>query len=705
MPTPISWINYTVSWKTALSADDWTAEPELKCTRLTRGLAPTIDEADLEWEFGHITGRGEAENAYVARLDLLGKFVRIEVPDLDIDWVGYVGGDECPDRWAQEDDGGGAQRISGGDVQFTAFGLEYFLARETVNTSYFRNPADDEEPIRIERAIGFNSGFGEGRDITYATRGNKSLFSNADAIFPFANDPDEAEPWEAAQAIKYLLLRHGPQDVIGNKRPVPFFLDDAAIPYVEWYFPTVLTAGRSIFQVLNDHVDRKRGLVWWLDYLPPEHDFPNGKGIIHITSLATSDITLPGSLTLPVNSNLVSLDDIEGYTYHVNVRRGKERKYDVVHVRGARRRAIFTASVAGGTLVPSWTSAEETAYATAAGSDDPIDNDRFRQALRFERVYQAFHIPITWNGKVSSTDYACPEFVPGSTSITGGAPLCLPGLRLERTLPMKVGWDYTDPAHPVNRDPTSTAAEFQRPFAMIDLSGDGDWVHTTDINTNEFEPSSEDEVNVDPKTNYHLRPLDSTPGILLTPTGGMPHAIALNHFDPDTASPSDHEPEVDFQNLICTVSGEWDSYCEGRYPLADPSTGSRPVERLWVQLGHLGTDERARFDWMSKGTVVDCKNGTLEVASDGVALRDDRKLCEQLARAAFEWYGVERAEVTISLTAINEPAHIGDLITTIGSGAAQETVNAVVSQITHNLEGGTTEIHAGFAELAFEELV
>jgi hypothetical protein len=124
------------------------------------------------------------------------------------------------------------------------------------------------------------------------------------------------------------------------------------------------------------------------------------------------------------------------------------------------------------------------------------------------------------------------------------------------------------------------------------------------------------------------------------------------------------------------------------------------MSTLYINIG-----ERARLDWMAANTVWDIQDGALKKTTTGGPLRDDRNLCVQLAQLAYEWYGQSRAQVSMQTNRVEAPPNIGTLITTIGTGAAQETVNAVVSQVTFNLAAGTTNWSAGFEELDFTSLV
>jgi hypothetical protein len=49
-------VPYTVSSRAALNAGAWADVADLICPVLTRGLAPTLDEASLLYQFGTLDG-------------------------------------------------------------------------------------------------------------------------------------------------------------------------------------------------------------------------------------------------------------------------------------------------------------------------------------------------------------------------------------------------------------------------------------------------------------------------------------------------------------------------------------------------------------------------------------------------------------------------------------------------------------------------
>lgn len=670
-----------------LAGGEWVHQPHLYCLTLTRGVSPTIDQATLLWHFGTMRRESDvavdAGLAYVAPLEIAGKYIRIEADDYDLRWFGYVLTEEMS-RGPEESDGLEDVRIAYGTQQFGVVGLEWFLGRETIHESIVYHPSDGTQTL--QRAIGFNTGMGDGRSLTYEARANRDSASTI-----FASDPTTAEEWTAEEEVLYLLENHGPRNIDGDPSPAAFWLPDASEPFLSWYKPTVQMEGHSVWQVLNDIIDRRRSLIWWLEVVDLGAEMEIW---VRVTSMEPSDVSLPDSATLPeaLSQITLTLNDPEERPL---VRKNLSRKYDRVICRGARRRAVFTVSIAAGNLEPSWRSTDETAYRTALGTD-AVANDHYREANRFERVYQCFQIPPDWDGTSNDgsgtpggTAYACPTVPAGSLSIIGAEPMAMPGLRLLPIMPIKVGYDYADAAVPTARDPDDIYPEYQRPFAFIDIDS-GDWRFTHDL-------GNLSETGGGNLTSYHLRVLNGTPGLQVTPGGKLPHVIASGHFDPNTDGASNVTPELAYDDLRCTVCGEWDSYCEGMYPANDPTNA--PVQTLYISIG-----DRARLDWLAQDTVYDIENGTLKTVADGGPLRDDRNLCLQIAQIAYQWYGQERAELTFETLKSSLDVEIGDLITTVGTGAALQTVNATVTQLTYDFHSGRVSVNAGFAELDFAGL-
>ena len=691
MPVVEAWKSYTVSTKAAWG-DSWTAQPHLICNQLQRSVMPTIDSASLSWRVGDLIQAGESTLAYVAPLDLVGQYVRIAISGLSVDWVGYIAS-EAQQHGADRDDGG--DRVTAfQDQSFTAVGLEWFLSRAQVDSAVFYKTASTQD--RIERAIGYNLGAGDGRSINYATRGNKDTrVSSGQHVF--AQDPDHAELWNALQIVDSVLHWHGPRDNAGDPSPLPFATDIIeADAYLEWFTPSVRTEGRTVLDVLSEVLDRRRGLVWWLDYADADPQVT-----VRVSSSLSAAITLPSGEEIPAadSSSAYNFDQDQAVVQAV-VNRDGSQKYDRIRVRGARRRSVMTVSISDGNLEENWKAEAETAYNAAEGTNADT-NDRFRQANQFERVYRAFRIPADWDGRASdgnggSLDYVSPSLAAGSVSILGGEPFNLHGLRCLRTMPLLAGYDYTTASSPVSNLPANTLPEFLQPFCLAKHDDKYVFLDRAANHIDEDESTSEKL-----KYSYAMRPLADEPGFEVIPGGGLPHALAKNHFDPDTDGASNITPELDYEDLIFTVCCEWDSHCEGFWPAAVPSAA--PVQQLVIYVS-----DRYRLDWLAKHTVFDIDDdGTPKTVTTGGPLQDDRRPLEDLARLAFDWYQAPRATLDIGYANMQEPLALGTLITTIGTpgDTSEQTVNATVSQITHQPEVGTSSLTAGYAELDFGGLV
>ena len=687
MPVVEDWKPYTVSTKVNWS-DPWTAQPFLICNRLTRAAMPTIDSASFLWRSGDILQPGESTFENYPRLDIGNNYVRIESPALLIDWIGYVVADNIGRNAAKDDNGN--LRLESETPSYTAVGLEWFLSRVQVDSSVFYK--DDDNHDRIQRPVGYNMGMGSGRSVSYASRGNKDTRTSADQSV-FAQDSDNAEPWDAFQIVENLLFFHGPRDENGDPGPVKFNASSASSANLAWYSPQVPTEGRSVLDVLGQVIDKNRGLVWWTKY----DDLDDSISVV-VSSGSPSAVALPSGATLPQAGNLVTYDfDDDIAVASSSVGRDASRRYDRVKVRGARRRTVMTVSVADGNLEESWKPEEETAYKDAEGTDAE-KNDRFRKASRFERVYQAFRIPEDWDGKAGdgkggTKDYVSPLLPPGSVSVIDGEPFHLHGLRFLRNTPLKAGFDYTDATNATSNLPAKTQPDFLRPFCLVKH---GEKFVFGDRSANHIDEDDSSTERL--KSSYQLIPLTDEPGFQVRSTG-MPHALAEGHFD--GAAESKVEPEIDYANILFTTAVEWDSYCEGAWPEVVPTAS--PVQELVIYLGN-----GLRLDWLAQQTVFDIdESGDVRTVGTGGPIQDDRQVCEDIARVAYEWYSTPRSTLEVSLKNLQAPVAIGDLITKIGTAGEnyELTINATATQITHDLEKGTTSISAGYSELDFGGLV
>jgi hypothetical protein len=679
------------------------ANADLVCRRITLGVAPHIARAELVWRAGLVAQPGDASAAQADPADLVGKFVKITDSDLGAVWFGYVLDEDYSRR--SENGSGDLQ----GDQVFTAVGLEWFLDRAPVEGAvYYTTAAGVDNENRVSRSPGFNTGRGLGRDVGFESRGNQDtrFAGPLSTKAVFSASPDYRTLWAGDDIVDYLLNYHAPADVAGAAWPVAFSLAATARPFLSWFSPTVVTEGRTLWSILNELANPRRGLVLFFTF-----DATPGSEtvVVNVSSALASALSLPGGGTVPAASTQATWAGLDTDDELGDVRIGRKgaREYQQVKVRGARRRSVFTVSIADGTLEPGWSSSAETDYLAAVASTPANNatkraNDRYRQSHELDRVFAAFVLPVDWDGKSGdgsgggSTEYACPILSP-TGSILGGEPANTSGLRLVRTLPILTGYDYTDPTDPTPNTPDDVDGEPMRPFVVFDVDPFGLADYRFGHKITAAGPNSQGSKFA---VNFGLRVLDGAPGVQLFPSGGLNHSAAPAG-DWSGASPSAFAPEQDYSYMRCTVCAEWDSYCEGIWP--DPAASGRAVETLVLYLG-----DRYRLDYMAAGTVFDVgqlADVSYPLTSSGGVLQDDREALRDIARLAFEWYSTPRRTVSIPLQGIGEPLALGTLLTSVGTGANLETVNATVSQIVHDYESsGRSSIACGYAELDFAGL-
>lgn len=732
MPSAIEFVTHTVSTRASLSAGDWAVQAELICLSLTVGTSPTVPEARLLWRYG-IIGAPGSPAAQVAPLDLRGTFVKISATGLP-DWIGFVPVDgNARQSWDEA--------TGRGDQQFIAHGLEWFLERTYVTRTNISGRSDAGE-VFVERAIGFNVGAGDGRGIEWEKRANRSYEAGADGgdiFFHYINrrhnQSNPPKEWTATQIVRNLLKYNSPRDNSGVASPVRFLFFESSAPYLDWYKPTVKVEGRTLLHILNEVIDRRRGLHWWLT---TELIGDEIIAIVEVDSFATADVTMPGGDTLPAAGAITQLagpDFLEALDGAIVIERDDSRKWHRVVARGARRTSTYsvhyngTSSPCGLGLENGWDGTLEQPYADGAKlstgyvglgtTDKQKRNDRYRQTEKFSRVFRDYLIVQTADNDFGfgSGKHLSPIIIASTGSIVGGQQICIGGARVLRTLATKKGWDYSDataPVPPPNEDIDTLedflAAEHGTPFGlwmvdgMSDLWSDPDsrWLYIDRLGSHENEG---DESG--PGFNVEITPLAEDYGVSLRTSGAMQHILAgtaLEETTP-TAEPSRYPWGVGAYLpglMLFTFTSEWDSWCEGAYPEAIPSQS--PLETLYVYLS-----ERLRFDWLCANTCYDLDEmGKLKLVQTQGAIRDDTLKCADIARLAYQWYAEDRAKLTMNFrkTMLPPGVGIGTLITSLNTGATnEEVVNAVVTQITHNLEEGTTSISAGYAELDFAELL
>ncbi len=704
-----------VEYKNSLDDVAWLPVYNLYCNKLTRNVN-AYDEAELVYNFGELRQPGTSSFLSYAPLNILGKFIRVTIPQvaplLTLRWVGFVVG-SAKQRSAAEGANPAARKLTGTEQSIRAVGLEYFLDRVQIDSSIVF------PDTRIYRAIPFNGGKGLGYDVDAKTRGNRSADDNLDNSYTFLPSNESGQLWTCGQIVNYLLQYFQPRDKDSENSPTRYVFDadDLLDGVLNGIAPTLNPDGMTVFEAINKLLSPQRGFVWWLEFDELEEDGHQAR--IRVETLTSSEITLPTAGTVPANRDQQSLDfDRQRDVEDVVIADNGSRIYHQIIVRGARMTSTCTLgnlSYGGevNEIGTDWTDAIKTEYENAASSTagyDDLDesekakrNDAYRQSERLARVFSYFRLKTNWDGKSGDggggpRDWTFPE-LSSTGSVLGGLPFSVNGIRILNHTRMKRGWDYESMSEIGEITPAGTEVEYMPSFVIFKVStGDDDndkYQFADKMNDSDYaegEPVS-DKIS----TSYSLRMQQTTPGFILHATGAQ-HACALNHWGEEAAA-TDTDPQVDYATLRLTATLEADSYCEGRYPEDAALPENAPLQKLLLYVG-----DEYRLDFLPENTVVDLENGE-PILTDGGVLRDDRKHCADIARAAYEWYRLDRHAITVSFRQVRNLFRLGMYITTIGEGSVVENVHTVVSSINYDLQRGTMTIQTNDKDLDLVRVV
>lgn len=710
----------------------WVFVPYLYCNRLTMVAAPGIDSAELIYHYGRIAQHDASEYEVFYPQNIVGQFVKVEVDQTDANgvainplvWVGRIVEEMRPSHGNEEPLA--ADRVAHGDQLFLAQGLLYELSRVFVTSSVVQKGA---QQITIRRGIGFNMGADAGHETDDGFRENRSLEAvGTDDTFVFCESPDDyanVRTWDASEAVRYLLAYFPPRNFAGDPA-IPFRLDTGVSldsDVISWSEPKLPTHGASVKALLDELMDRRRLMSYWVRYDATQ----NVMWIVPFTFTTTS-LEVDTSVIVPANAHLRTWDTESGLRLVEVVRtRSMMHQYDQVILRGGRRGAVFSVSYTDGTLKAGWDTAEQDEYNDGASGegDYPNNNDErriynrlARQAERLARVYRAFVLPTDWDGKAGDGEggtkkFVCPRLDEDGEPMEEGLPLWLPGLRLQDRLPLLRDGDYSgtnilSPSGIPVVTPDKMRSEYMEPQVYVPMFFDtGKWARLNDL------CESDPLIRLSRGAGrWQVRPrsLDSGLGLSLEVFGAEQHMLALNEFV--EADSSDEPAEVDWQQFIATVYMLTDEPVEGRYPenLLDASPGdpTRAARVLEIELR-----ERVHLDYVVPGTVVGALVGDLKRSTSGGFVRDDRPRLKRLARLAYEWYSRERHALRVTIarlvgvttdntSAAADTVRLGDLITELGAGWTLQTVNTPITSIQLDFLSGVTLVQTDFAELDVE---
>jgi len=756
--------------------DDWTEVPEMFAIGTIDWLvAPSMSRATVAWRYGYRVNRkattAEAVEPYHAS-EMVGMYVMVEFQSTDVKdeedadgtitpptWYGKVA--SIVDKWAGDHNSPEGQAIARGDQVFACLGMESILDQEPVISSFVlsKDENGDSTYKQINRCLPFNRVNGNAIDARMTLEGNKepgfisgyaSCFSGTlSASESDDSDNEPPERWTLSSVLRYLFEFHAPKNLDGEKI-VKFDIRVNSV-FEELYNHEIQLdryEGLTLFQILNHLIDRRRGLGWFIE--PKDTDGEISFEIV-MFSFVDEDLDLPIGGKLSANDRLIELDLTNDRLGQVEVTTDGSVEYDQVIARGDRRGAVFM--IGGESLgddddvraplaadYDTSTAADSLYddYINGAATQDGFDGlpaleqlaaiDRYRRQNKFDRLGAWFCIDPTWDGKgVGDQGPVCPKLDESGETTEEASPMWLPGIRLERFLPLLSDLDYSgsriadgDIADDLAALPKDSVPEYlpttvfvKMPFYNEAEDEVGQWVPINLIGSRAG-ISGGWGVSIQAKVN------ESKPGVILRVQGGQGRTLRGFFLgrDQDTLGEDDDiamQYSRDVDDLMIVAYAKFDDYVESRLPIDDDiedAVGGKPdtVRRKVIYLPDC------HLDWIPKGTPVGYdttpdEDGVLKfkpkITTQGAFVRDDRERLETAAKLASKFYLRSRQAVSIEWSRLRRIVDRGwfvmKIIQTARVGDNAEKfdtdVATPVTAIRYDVVGGRTSIETGFGEL------
>lgn len=689
----------TVYTKTAW-ADAWVERPLLMAVRIADQAAPGHPSAVLYHRYGQgllpAIGSRAADSTFatISRGGYKGKYVKISVTGLG-DWYGII--QDNSDSRSGELTGA----IPSGVEQYSAFGLTWLLDQNPILQSKVKYTGGTWV---IDRTIPFNGG--TDGTIDRKNRVSARNYDETAKCFTDRTQTTSPKPWKASHAVEYVLTEFAPKNA-GGSALVPFALHSTALSFLDYELGTIGYEGATVWQVLNRLIDRSRGLGWHMIV-------ESGTVKLKVWSQTVSAITLPSGSTVPANTDTTTYD----FDGAVNIQTAEVTstlltQYDQIVVRGERAGSVFSIRPQAN-AEKDWTDSDRTKYNTAASgktgystlsdADKEAANNDVRAQDALARVFSWWRPRTSWNGR-SATDpnnltapYALPKIdADGEVDTAQPANVQRAGLRILPYLPMRQGVDYTKPIVPELADDDDSETDFLPPILWLQISNirsgtDLGWVHAERLNQ-----SIEANSSKRPHTySVDLSVREDAPGLIFRTVGRPQHYICSDLYTPNSSFENIAAGEgIANDKWIATVYMQQDQYCRAQYPLDADLPSLDLIRKKLIEI------PGAYLDYLVPGTIVTVDAGELKKTTAGGYLRDDRQKLKDIARLAYSWYGQERRILNLSFRSIVTGFGVGQLVTTIGSGANLETINTCITCITWDLVSGTTSLHTQFGEMDF----
>lgn len=706
----------TVWTSPVLNPPEWTEQPYLYCDLLDCHAAPAVDQAQFVYRYGNVLQLGSHDFSVVNQLDVIGHYVKVEILDKDGAtirvWYGVIEIENNDVRGASTAGGG----ISTGVQRFMAFGLLRLLERVFFRSATkFRDPTETDE-ITIARGIPFNLS----EDGDFAETGNRSAATTGGGTYLFSDAPELQDEWTAYTAAQYLLAKHVPVD--GNDNPLASWELNGDQAILDWYIVHTRTDGRSVKDILDELIPRKRAVGYWVSYNEDEN-----KVLVNLFSLNGSDLILSTG-TIPANPDQRELD----FEYAVSIQRATLRNvstttYNQIVARGEKRTstATFRFNPQYAELAKAWSDDLEEEYLDGASNkagygalallEKYRQNALVRSADKFSVVFCRFQFDEAWNQRndtlfqnndtrqwhtvplLDSDGNPRAEFDAGSNP--DGEYIWPKTINFHRKLTLRQGLDYSS-----NRIETGEYTEFDdadlqqldttqyvRPlFFWRNSSSRYEFLENLAL-------SAAFESDVRP---WSVQPeiLGRGPVLDLKVIGGPPQFIAADTWSGAEATDPEHDPEknggLNYSEFYATLTLDSGAPVEHAIQIGAIPTGTMK-RTLYIDVAD------ARLDYVVPYTVVGIgEDGVIQTTTGGF-IRDDRARLRLIAQSAAAWYGALRQTLEVSFRKISNVVELGSLIVAIPSNYQREDVNTVVTRLTYNFadpRNAFTEFETTFAE-------
>jgi hypothetical protein len=181
--------------------------------------------------------------------------------------------------------------------------------------------------------------------------------------------------------------------------------------------------------------------------------------------------------------------------------------------------------------------------------------------------------------------------------------------------------------------------------------------------------------------------------------GDHRHALGRGHyFPPANLGYDEIPPTFDWQSdmlatlavVLPPIQMQWPESAAG-----DPE---------FLRTLTIDASDYAALHYVAPQTVVAVEMGQLIRTNAGGLIRDDRDFLRRIARLAYEWYGRRRQALTISYRGATPFGKVGELITELGTGATNEPIRTVITEVRIDFAQNATDTHKTTIQTQWSEM-